>query len=86
MYAGMYTCMSMLACLCVCVCVFVCLCLFVLQYSREGGPAGDVTTLPEIVDVILLSPEPTPFRPRKRNTRAIKVLNVEAAEATCKIY
>ena len=74
----------MYACLLACVCVCVCVCLIVLQYSR--GPAGDVTTLPEIIDVILLSPEPTPFRPRKRNTRAIKVLNVEAADATCKIY
>ena len=34
-----------------------------VQYSRSSAAEG--CDLPEIVEVILLSPEPTPFRPRK---------------------
>ena len=53
------------------------------QYSCAGDEHD--SEMPEIVQVILLSPAPTPFRPRNKNThknasKAVKVEKLTALE------
>lgn len=52
-----------------------------VQYSCSGE--DDPSALPEIVEVVLLSPEPPPFRPRNKGVRnASRAVKVEGSSLT----
>jgi hypothetical protein len=57
-------------------------CLYHLQYSC--GDDDHHSALPEIVQVVLLSPEPTPFRPRNKGVHhnASKTVKIERNSLT----